>query len=73
MEEKKDIYSLDRTFGQAMTAKEADDYQNDYSGYAFESRLSIAYYLTSVAYNFDRNNPPHLDKARQSYFRCRKT
>lgn len=62
MDSKPDIYKLDRTFGKAMTAQEADDYQNDYSAYSLEERLEIVFYLTSIAYNFDPNNPPRIDK-----------
>jgi len=45
-----------------MTAKEADDQQRDYSKKTIEERLEIAYYLASIAYNFDINNPPRMDK-----------
>jgi hypothetical protein len=62
METRKDIFKLDRTFGKAMTLQEADDYQNDYSGYTLKERLGIVFYLTSRAYNFDANNPPRIDR-----------
>lgn len=57
-----DKFRLDRTFGKGMTFQEADDYQNDYTGYTLEERLEIVLYLTSIAYNFDPNNPPRMDK-----------
>lgn len=53
---------MDRTFFQAMTAQEADDYQRNYLSYPAEERLRIAMYLTAIAYNFDINNPPKMDR-----------
>ncbi len=55
-------YKLDRNVFQAMTATEADEYQRDYSQESVERRLEVALYLTSIAYNFDMNNPPRMDK-----------
>ncbi len=62
MENKSNPYKLDRTAFQGMTVQEADDYQRDYRNYSVEERLEIALYLTSIAYNFDINNPPKMDK-----------
>ncbi len=56
------LYKLDRSAFQAMTAVEADEYQRDYSNESVERRLEIAFYLTSIAYNFDIDNPPRMDK-----------
>ena len=55
-------FRLDKTAFQAMTFEEADDYQRDYRNYSAKQRLEIALYLTSMAYNFDMNNPPRMDK-----------
>lgn len=55
-------FKLDRTVFKAMTAKEADDQQRNSSKKTIEDRLEIAYYLNSIAYNFDINNPPRMDK-----------
>lgn len=55
-------YKLDRTAFQAMTILEADNYQRDYTLETIERRLEIALYLTSIAYNFDMNHPPKMDK-----------
>ena len=60
---KDDSFKLDRTVFQAMTAKEADKYQRDYSNETIEKRLEIAFYLTSIAYDFDMENPPRIDKS----------
>ena len=62
MPSSKNEYRLDRTAFKAMTVEEADNYQRDYSNYSFKQRLEIALYLTSVAYNFDINNPPKMNK-----------
>lgn len=59
----KDQYKLDRTAFRAMTFEQADTYQRDYSQESMEKRLEIALYLTSIAYNFDVNNPPRMDKS----------
>lgn len=55
-------FKLDRTVFKAMTAKEADDQQRNSTKKTIEDRLEIAYYLTSITYNFDINNPPRMDK-----------
>ena len=41
------------------THKPAIEYSKDMSP---EERLAAAFYLNSVAYNFDINNPPAMDK-----------
>lgn len=55
-------YKLDKTVFQAMTVKEADDYMRDYRKYNWKERVQISFYLTSLAYGFDINNPPRMDK-----------
>jgi hypothetical protein len=62
MSDDKNKYRLDKTAFQAMTFEEADNYQRDYRNYSVIQRLEIALYLTSIAYNFDINNPPKMDK-----------
>jgi hypothetical protein len=62
MESKENPYKLDRTAFQAMTVQEANDYQRDYRNHTVKERLEIALYLTSIAYNFDMNHPPKMDK-----------
>ena len=58
----KNPYRLDKTAFQAMTAEEADNYQSDYKNYSVYERLKISLYLTSIAYDFDFNHPPKIDK-----------
>ena len=55
-------YKLDKTVSQAVTAQEADDYMRDYRKYNWKERVQISFYLTSLAYGFDINNPPRMDK-----------
>ncbi len=55
-------YKLDKTVSQAMTVQEADDYMRDYRKYNWKERIHISFYLTSLAYGFDINNPPRMDK-----------
>lgn len=59
----KDQYKLDRTAFRVMTVEQAVTYQRDYSLESMEKRLEIALYLTSIAYNFDVNIPPKMDKS----------
>lgn len=62
MEKPSQKYRLDKTAFQAMTVQEADDYMRNYKNYSWKERLKISFYLTSLAYSFDINNPPKMDK-----------
>lgn len=62
MDEHSKKYKLDKTFFQAMTAQEADYYQRNYRNYNWKERLKVSFYLTSIAYKFDINDPPKMDK-----------
>jgi hypothetical protein len=55
-------FKFDKKAFQAMKASEANDYQSNYSQDTLEYRLEVALYLTSIAYGFDMNNPPRMDK-----------
>ncbi|MBY0476105.1 MAG: hypothetical protein K2Q24_00520 [Chitinophagaceae bacterium] len=55
-------YRLDKTAFQAMSVEEADDYMRDYSNYSWKERLKVSHYLTSLAYGFDADHPPKMDK-----------
>jgi hypothetical protein len=59
-EEKK--YRLDKTAFQAMSVEEADDYMRNYKSYNWKERLKVSFYLTSLAYRFNMDNPPSMDK-----------
>ena len=62
MENEAGKYRLDKTAFKAMTVEEADDYMRDYKNFSWKERLKISFYLTSLAYGFDVNNPPKMDK-----------
>ena len=55
-------YRLDKTVFQAMSVEEADDYMRDYKNYHWKERLKVSFFLTSLAYGFDVNYPPKMDK-----------
>ncbi|MGB8194663.1 MAG: hypothetical protein WCF67_22210 [Chitinophagaceae bacterium] len=55
-------YKLDRTAFKAQTAEEASHQYGYWKKQTHEERLKAAFYLNSVAFNFDINNPPRLDR-----------
>ena len=56
-------YRLDKTAFKIRSFEEADNYMRNYKKYNWHDRLVISLYLTSIAYKFDINNPPRLDKS----------
>ncbi|HRE38633.1 MAG TPA: hypothetical protein PK092_09315 [Chitinophagaceae bacterium] len=62
-------YRMDKTAFKVQTFEEADDAMQDYSSYSMQERLRIYWYLTSIAYKFDLDNPPRMDK---TVFRIKK-
>jgi len=63
------MFKLDRTPGKGHSHREAADLSAYWRSKSVEDRLAAAMYLNSVAYNFDINNPPRLDK---TVFKTRK-
>ena len=63
-------YRMDKTAFKVQTFEEADDVMRDYSSYSMQERLRIYWYLTSIAYKFDLDNPPRMDK---TVFRTKKS
>jgi hypothetical protein len=53
---------LDRTAFFAGTHEQVAEYYAKNQPNTMEERLKAAYYLNSVAYGFDLNNPPKMDK-----------
>lgn len=53
---------MDKTAFKVQTVEEADDSMRDYSNHSIQERLRIYWYLTSIAYKFDLDNPPRMDK-----------
>jgi hypothetical protein len=55
-------YKLDRTAFKAQTVEEASHQYNYWKHQSYIERLRAAFYLNSVAFDFDVNNPPRIDK-----------
>lgn len=55
-------YKFDRTVFKMTTAEEASNNYAYWLTQSYSERLRAAYYLNSVAFNFDLNNPPKMDK-----------
>ena len=63
-----ELEKLDRTAFKHQTIKEASYNLNYWTSQTYKKRLQAANYLNSVAYNFDINNPPKMDK---TFFKIR--
>lgn len=59
-------FRLDRTAFKAQTLEAAAQHSEYYKKLTWQERLQIADYLNSVAYNYDLNNPPKMDKTKFS-------
>jgi len=55
-------FRLDRTKFKMQTFKEASHQLEYWKTKTVEERLRAAFYLMSVAYDFDIENPPRLDR-----------
>ncbi len=53
---------MDKTAFKMQTFEEADEAMRDYTNHTIKERLQIAWHLTSIAYKFDIDNPPRMDK-----------
>tara|TARA_R110001599_G_scaffold81639_2_gene220299 strand:+ start:34187 stop:34384 length:198 start_codon:yes stop_codon:yes gene_type:complete len=63
------MYSFDRTSSESFKAEERNNDLVYWSKVDINERLRAANYLISVAYDFDLQNPPSMDK---SIFESRK-
>lgn len=54
-------FRLDRTKFKMQRFEEADIQYNYWHSKTVEERLQAAYYLISIAYQFELNNPPRLN------------
>ena len=61
-------FRLDRTAFHAGTHEQAEAYHRQHEPATLTERLRVAMYLNSVAFDFDLNHPPRLDRA---VFSCR--
>ncbi len=64
-----ELEKLDRTAFKYQTINEASHNLKFWQSQTYKKRLQAANYLNSVAYNFDINNPPKMDK---TVFKIRK-
>ncbi len=55
-------YKLDRNAFQARNASEQVNYGKEHQKLTWQERLKIHRYLNSIAYGYDLNNPPRMDK-----------
>ena len=60
---------LDRTYFKMGSHKESGDNRKFWASQTMEARLKAAFYLNSVAYSFDINFPPKMDR---TIFKARK-
>jgi len=61
-----DDFKLDRNAFKAQSLKDAADHASVYNKMTWQERLKVAAYLNSVAYNYDVNNPPRMDRTKFS-------
>lgn len=55
-------FKLDRSAFQARNASEQVNYGKVYKDLTWQERLRIHRYLNSIAYGYDIENPPRMDK-----------
>lgn len=55
-------FRLDRTVFEARNASELVNYGKAYQNTTWQERLRIHQYLNSIAYGYDLDNPPRMDK-----------
>lgn len=63
------MYKLDRNSFKKQSFEDAANYADAFKSLSVKERLKISFYLNSIAYNFDINNPPKMDK---TVFKIRK-
>lgn len=55
-------YRLDRTAFHARNASEQVNYGKEYQNLTWQERMQIHKYLNSIAYGYDLDNPPRIDR-----------
>lgn len=53
---------MDKTAFKIQSFEEADDAMQDYSRFSLQERMRIYWHLTSIAYKFNLDSPPRMDK-----------
>lgn len=69
MSESPKKYKLDRTVFEARNASEQVNYSKENQKLSWQERMRIHHYLNSIAYGYDLNNPPRMDK---TFFQIKK-
>lgn len=69
MSESPKKYRLDRTAFQARNASEQLNYGKEHQKLTWQERLRIHQYLNSIAFGYDLDNPPRMDK---TFFQIKK-
>lgn len=59
-----DSFKMDRTAFKGQTQQEAANHSDYYKKISWQERLKISAYLNSVAFDYDLNNPPRMDKTK---------
>ena len=55
-------FKLDRTAFKPQTMADAGNYKSYYLKMTWQERLSVTAYLNSVAYQYDPNKPPRINR-----------
>ncbi|MDR7131109.1 hypothetical protein J2X69_003469 [Algoriphagus sp. 4150] len=55
-------FKLDRSAFQARNASEQVNYGKEYQKLTWQERLKIHHYLNSIAYGYDLDNSPKMDR-----------
>ncbi|MFM2358368.1 MAG: hypothetical protein RLY16_361 [Bacteroidota bacterium] len=55
-------FKLDRTAFKAQTVAEAANHSSYYKKKTWQERLAVTFYLNSIAYKFDTNEPPKMNR-----------
>lgn len=59
-----DQFKLDRSAFKAQTVEEASNHAVYYKSKTWQERLQIAAYLNSIAFNYQLDNPPKMDRTK---------
>ncbi|GAA0878394.1 hypothetical protein GCM10009119_13620 [Algoriphagus jejuensis] len=62
MSENPKKFRLDRTAFHARNASQQVNYGKEYQNLTWQERMQIHKYLNSIAYGYDMDNPPRMDR-----------
>ena len=57
-----DIFKLDKTAFKAQTIRNASTHSDYYKKMTWQERLSVTAYLNSIAFQYNANNPPKMNR-----------